>query len=89
VNQLYYISEILRNINAQTALLEMLDWEEENVVELLNIVSQTINETKSSSLILAVTNTLIQKGYSDDVVSYICEYITNITLSEKEQEHDC
>lgn len=89
MNQLYYISEILKNINNQTALLEMLDWEEENVVELLNIVSQTINETKLSSLILTVTNTLIQKGYSDDVVNYICEYITNITLSEKEQEYDC
>jgi hypothetical protein len=89
VNQLHYISGILRNINAQTELLEMLDWEEQSVVELLSLVSQTINETDTSSLVLAVSNKLIQAGYSDDVVNFINKYIINITVSEKEQEYDC
>jgi hypothetical protein len=89
VNQLHYISGILRNINAQTELLEMLDWEEQSVVELLSLVSQTINETDTSSLVLAVSNKLIQAGYSDDVVNFINKYIINTTASEKEQEYDC
>ena len=89
MNQLHYISGILRNINAQTELLEMLDWEEQSVVELLSLVSQTINETDTSSLVLAVSNKLIQAGYSDDVVNFINKYIINTTASEKEQEYDC
>jgi len=89
VNQLHYISGIFRNINAQTELLEMLDWEEKSVVELLNLVSQTINETDTSSLILSVSNKLTQAGYSDDVVNFINKYITNITVSEREKEYDC
>jgi len=67
----------------------MLDWEEKSVVELLNLVSQTINETDTSSLILSVSNKLTQAGYSDDVVNFINKYITNITVSEREKEYDC
>jgi len=67
----------------------MLDWEEQSVVELLSLVSQTINETDTSSLVLAVSNKLIQAGYSDDVVNFINKYIINTTASEKEQEYDC
>jgi hypothetical protein len=89
VNQLHYISGIFRDINSQTELLEMLDWEEKSVAELLKLVSQTINETDTSSLILTVSNKLTKEGYSDDVVRFISEYITNITLYETEKTNDC
>ena len=89
MNQLHYISGIFRDINSQTELLEMLDWEEKSVAELLKLVSQTINETDTSSLILTVSNKLTKEGYSDDVVRFISEYITNITLYETEKTNDC
>jgi len=88
VNQSSYIVEIIAGIGAHTELLEMLDWDELEVDNLLNMVSQTINNNKTTSLTNSVSEKLRQNGYSDVVVNFICEYLNGIVV-KKETCYDC
>jgi hypothetical protein len=88
VNQSSYITGILKGIGVHTELLELLDWDELELDNLLNMVSQTINDKNTLSLIQTVSGKLRQNGYSDIVVKFICEYLNGIML-EKDVSYDC
>jgi len=75
VNQSSYITGIITGIGVHTELLELLDWDELELDNLLNTVSQTINDKNTVSLIQSVSDKLRQNGYSDIVVNFICEYL--------------
>jgi hypothetical protein len=88
VNQSSYITGIITGIGVHTELLELLDWDELELDNLLNTVSQTINDKNTVSLIQSVSDKLRQCGYSDIVVSFICKYLNGIVL-EKDVSYDC
>jgi hypothetical protein len=88
VNQSSYITGVIKGIGVHTELLELLDWDELELDNLLNTVSQTINDKNTVSLIQTVSDKLRQNGYSDTVVKFICEYLNSIVL-EKETSYDC
>jgi hypothetical protein len=88
VNQSSYITGIITGIGVHTELLELLDWDELELDNLLNTVSQTINDKNTVSLIQSVSDKLRQNGYSDIVVNFICEYLNGIVI-EKETSYDC
>jgi hypothetical protein len=88
VNQSSYITGIITGIGVHTELLELLDWDEFELDNLLNMVSQTINDKNTVSLISSVSDKLRQNGYSDIVVNFICEYLNGIVL-KKEISYDC
>ena len=88
MNQSSYITGIIAGIGAHTELLELLEWDELELDNLLIMVSQTINDKKTTSLIHSVSQKLIQNGYSDVVVNFICEYLNGIVVKE-EVHYDC
>ena len=88
MNQSSYITGIITGIGVHTELLELLDWDELELDNLLNTVSQTINDKNTVSLIQSVSDKLRQNGYSDTVVNFICEYLNGIAI-EKETSYDC
>lgn len=88
MNQSSYITGIITGIGVHTELLELLDWDELELDNLLNTVSQTINDKNTVSLIQSVSDKLRQNGYSDIVVNFICEYLNGIVI-EKETSYDC
>lgn len=88
MNQSGYITGIITGIGAHTELLELLDWDELELDSLLNTVSQTINDKNTVSLIQCVSDKLRQNGYSDIVVSFICDHLNSIVL-KKEVSYDC
>lgn len=88
MNQSSYITGVIKGIGVHTELLELLDWDELELDNLLNTVSQTINDKNTVSLIQTVSDKLRQNGYSDTVVKFICEYLNSIVL-EKETSYDC
>jgi hypothetical protein len=88
VNQSSYITGIITGIGVHTELLELLDWDELELDNLLNTVSQTINDKNTVSLIQSVSDKLRQNGYSDTVVNFICEYLKGIVI-KKETSYDC
>jgi len=88
VNQSSYITGVIAGIGVHTELLELLDWDEFELDSLLNMVSQTINDKNTMSLISSVSDKLRQNGYSDIVVNFICEYLNGIVL-KKEISYDC
>lgn len=88
MNQSSYITGIITGIGVHTELLELLDWDEFELDNLLNMVSQTINDKNTVSLISSVSDKLRQNGYSDTVVNFICEYLNGIVL-KKEISYDC
>lgn len=88
MNQLGYIAGILSEINVHTELLELLDWDESKVNDLFLLISQTINNKNTISLIQDVSIVLEAHGYSDIVVKFICEYLNNMVIKE-ETNYDC
>jgi hypothetical protein len=88
VNQSSYITEIITGIIVHTELLELLDWDELELDNLLNTVSQIINDKNTVSLIQSVSDKLRQDGYSDTVVCFMCDHLNSMTL-EKEVSYDC
>lgn len=88
MNQSSYITGIIKGIGVHTELLELLEWDELELDNLLSTVSQTINDKNTVSLIQEVSDNLRQNGYSDIVVKFICEYLDGIVL-EKEISYDC
>jgi len=87
VNQLIKIVNSINQIGVQTELLEMLDWDENRVDELLIIVSKTVNNS-TISLVRDVSRELRLNGYSDIVVEFIDRHIQDI-ISQKEISYDC
>lgn len=88
MNQSSYITEIITGIIVHTELLELLDWDELELDNLLNTVSQIINDKNTVSLIQSVSDKLRQDGYSDTVVCFMCDHLNSMTL-EKEVSYDC
>lgn len=88
MNQSSYITGIIKGIGVHTELLELLEWDELELDNLLSTVSQTINNKNTVSLVQEVSDKLRQVGYSDIVVKFICEYLNGIVL-EKEISYDC
>lgn len=87
MNQLIKIVNSINQIGVQTELLEMLDWDENRVDELLIIVSKTVNNS-TISLVRDVSRELRLNGYSDIVVEFIDRHIQDI-ISQKEISYDC
>ena len=87
LNQLIKIVNSINQIGVQTELLEMLDWDENRVDELLIIVSKTVNNS-TISLVRDVSRELRLNGYSDIVVEFIDRHIQDI-ISQKEISYDC
>ena len=88
MNQSEYIIGILNNINIHTVLLELMDWDEQAVESLLILVSNTINNKNTVSLINDISLSMKQNGYDDIVVNFICEYLNSIVI-KKEISYDC
>tara|TARA_R110001599_G_scaffold21341_5_gene80104 strand:+ start:8077 stop:8343 length:267 start_codon:yes stop_codon:yes gene_type:complete len=88
VNQSSYITGIITGIIVHTELLELLDWDELELDNLLNTVSQIINDKNTVSLIQSVSDKLRQIGYSDTVVCFMCDHLNSMSL-EKEISYDC
>ena len=88
MNQSSYITGIIAGIGVRTELLELLEWDELELDNLLIMVSQTINDKKTTSLTHSVSKKLKQNGYSDVVVNFICEYLNGIVV-KKEVCYDC
>ena len=88
MNQSSYITGIIKGIGVHTELLELLEWDELELDNLLSTVSQTINDKNTVSLIQSVSDKLRQKGYSGIVVKFVCEYLESIKI-KKEVQYDC
>lgn len=88
MNQSEYIVGILNNINIHTGLLELMDWDEQAVESLLILVSDTVNNKNTISLISDISFSMKQNGYDDIVVNFICEYLNSIVI-KKEISYDC
>lgn len=88
MNQSSYITGTIKGIAVHTELLELLEWDELELDNLLNTISQTINDKNTISLIQSVSDKLRQCEYSDIVVKFICDHLNSI-MSERETSYDC
>lgn len=88
MGQVDYIVGIIKGISVQTELLELLDWDELELERLLALISRTVNNKKTTSLIQDVSKELERNGYSDVVVKFISEYLCGI-MPKKEVSYDC
>lgn len=62
MGQVDYIVGIIKGISVQTELLELLDWDELELERLLALISRTVNNKKTTSLIQDVSKELERNG---------------------------
>jgi len=87
VSQTTYIVEMLKHINISTQLLEMLDWDEENMLRLFSLLNNAFQHSTVANPQNVITAALQQNHYEENVIKLINKYLNESNINKKKEKY--